>query len=201
MDLFFSPASPFARKVMLTAHLKGLADRIRTRPADTGGTGDPALNAANPLGKLPCLIVDGLTLFDSRVICEYLDAVGTGPAVFPATGPERWQTLTLGALGDGIADAALLMVYEKRMRPEDKYVESWVARQRTKIDRSIAVLEAAPPALDRGITYGPLTVAAAPGYLDLRHPGIWRERAPRLVAWLNDFAARVPAFAATRPPT
>jgi glutathione S-transferase len=199
MDLFYSPASPFARKVMMTAHLKGLADRIRTVVADTGA-GDPALNARNPLGKLPCLIVDGEALFDSRVICEYLDTQGSGPALFPASGRDRFRTLTLGALGDGMAEAALLMVYERRMRPEDKVVESWLQRQREKIQRSLAVLEAAPPSLTPQVTYGSIAVAAALGYLDLRHPGIWRDKHPKMVAWLDAFAKAVPAFEATRPP-
>jgi glutathione S-transferase len=199
MDLFYSPASPFARKVMMTAHLKGLADRIRTVVADTGA-GDPALNARNPLGKLPCLIVDGEALFDSRVICEYLDTQGSGPALFPASGRDRFRTLTLGALGDGMAEAALLMVYERRMRPEDKVVESWLQRQREKIQRSLAVLEAAPPSLTPQVTYGSIAVAAALGYLDLRHPGIWRDKHPKMVAWLDAFAKAVPAFETTRAP-
>ncbi len=137
MKLLFSPASPYARKVTITAAVKGVADQIETVPTDTFPLVNEDLRRENPLSKIPVLITDdGTRIFDSHVICEYLDSLAPEPRLFPASGPERFRTLTLGALADGILDAALLLVYEKRYRPEDKWVESWMQRQQAKIDNS-----------------------------------------------------------------
>jgi glutathione S-transferase len=199
MKLFGSPASPYVRKVLLTAALKGLGPQIQMVAADTN-KGDDALNRQNPLGKIPCLVTaDGQSIYDSHVVCEYLDSLAATPVLFPRTGTERWRTLTLAALGDGILDAALLLVYERRFRPEDKVVQAWVDRQQSRIDRALDQLEAAPPAMGAAPDYGHVTTAAALGYLDFRHGGKWRTGRPRLVAWLDSFAKAVPAFEATRP--
>jgi glutathione S-transferase len=199
MKLLSAPASPYGRKVKITAAIKGLTDRIDIVVTDTN-KGDPALNRANPLGKIPCLVLpSGQALFDSHVICEYLDSEGSGPVLFPRSGPERWRTLTLGALADGILDAALLLVYEKRFRPEEKHVQAWIDRQQAKIDGALDELEKAPPRWTVAPDYGHITLAAALGYLDFRHEGRWRAKHPKLVAWLDGFAAAVPAFAATKP--
>lgn len=197
--LMSSPLSPYSRKVKMTAVMKGLMGDLDVRAADTN-KGDETLNRHNPLGKIPCLIPPGeQAIFDSHVICEYLDSLKPTPVLFPRSGPERWRTLTLGALADGILDAALLLVYEKRFRPEDKHVQGWIDRQQSKIDRALDQLEPAPPAWGGSPDYGHVTLAAALGYLDFRHEGKWRARHPKLVAWLDRFAAAVPAFAATRP--
>lgn len=198
LKLFSSPASPYGRKVKLAAAMKGLTDRIEMLTADTN-KGDPDLVRYNPLGKIPCLVVDGEAIFDSHVICEYFDAIGSGPALFPKDGAARWRTLTLGALADGVLDAALLLVYEKRFRPEDKQVAAWIDRQWAKVNGALAHLEAAPPAVGAAPDYGHLTLAAALGYLDFRHGGMWRAGHPKLVAWLDGFAAAVPAFAESTP--
>lgn len=197
--LLSSPLSPYGRKVKMTAMIKNLMGELDVRPADTN-KGDEALNRQNPLGKIPCLIPPGgPAIYDSHVICEYLDSLKPTPVLFPRSGPERWRTLTLGALADGILDAALLLVYEKRFRPEDKHVQGWIDRQQSKIDRALDQLEPAPPAWGAFPDYGHVTLAAALGYLDFRHEGKWRAKHPRLVAWLDRFAAAVPAFEATRP--
>jgi glutathione S-transferase len=199
MKLMSSPLSPYGRKVKIAAGMKGLTDKIELLPTDTN-KGDDALNKLNPLGKIPCLITDdGEAVFDSHVICEYFDVVGSGPELFPKSGAERWRTLTAGALADGILDAALLLVYEGRFRPENMKVQAWVDRQQAKIDRSLAQLEKAPPAWKSNPDYGHLTLACALGYLDFRHGGKWRAGHPKLVKWLDEFAAVVPAFEATRP--
>jgi glutathione S-transferase len=112
---------------------------------------------------------------------------------------ERFRVLTLGALGDGILDAALLLVYEKRFRPEDKWVQSWIDRQQLKVDTALDYLEQKLPDWGEGLNYGHVTVACALGYLDFRHEGKWRATHPGLVAWLDRFAAAVPAFVATKP--
>lgn len=199
MTLLTGLLSPFGRKVRMAAQMKGLNERITIQAADTN-SGDPALNEKNPLGKIPCLITDdGQAIYDSHVICEYLDSLAPTPVLFPKSGAERWRTLTLGALGDGMCEAAVLLVYEKRFRPEGMAVQSWIDRQQSKIDRSLDQLEKAPPMWSQSPDYGHLTLAAALAYLDFRHDGAWRAGHPKLVAWLDAFAREVPAFGDTAP--
>jgi glutathione S-transferase len=199
MKLMSSPASPFGRKVRMTIAIKNLADRVEAMPVDAT-KGDGNLNAANPLGRIPALLLDnGEAIHDSHVICEYLDTVGSGPVLVPRGGDARWRTLTMGSLGDGLIEQALLQVYEGRFRPENMRVEAWIERLQSKIDRTLAHLDANPPAWGEHPDYGHLTVASALGYMDFRHGGRWREKHPALVAWLDRFAAAVPAFEATRP--
>ena len=199
MKLMSALLSPYGRKVKIAARMKGVDDQIELLPTDTN-KGDDALNKSNPLGKIPCLITeDGMAIFDSHVICEYLDTLSASPVLFPKSGVERFRTLTLGALADGILDAALLLVYEGRFRPENMKVQGWVDRQQAKVDRSLAQLEMAPPQWQGSPDYGHLTLAVALGYLDFRHGGKWRAGHPKLVKWLDTFAAAVPAFEATRP--
>ena len=197
MQLLSSPLSPYVRKVRLAAAIKGLEDAIETVAVDTNPGDSIEINSANPLGKIPILIDAGMQIFDSHVICEYLDSLRPAPVLFPKAGPERWNTLVLAALADGILEAALLLVYEKRFRPEDKWHAPWQQRQQAKIDRALDGLEQRPPA--GTADYGHLTLAAALGYLDFRHEGRWRARHPRLIAWLDAFAKAVPAFEKTRP--
>ncbi|HEY1245535.1 MAG TPA: glutathione S-transferase family protein [Hyphomicrobiaceae bacterium] len=200
MQLLSHPFSPYGRKVTLATALKGLEDRIEVTQVDTNPLDNPEVTAANPLGKIPALIVDGNTaIFDSHVICEYLDSLAPAPVLFPRSGAERIKTLTLGSLADGMLDAALLLVYEKRFRPEDKWHAPWQERQQAKIDRALDVLERKPPGWKESPDYGHLTLACALGYLDFRHEGKWRAGHPALVAWLETFAKAVPAFAASQP--
>ncbi len=200
MKLLSSPMSPYGRKVKLAAAMKGVSGQIEMQPTDTNVPSNEVLKRENPLAKIPVLVLaDGTQLFDSHVICEYLDSLAPTPRLFPAAGAERFNTLTLGALGDGLLDAALLLVYEKRFRPEDKWVQGWMDRQQAKIDNALDHLEANPPAWGQSPDYGHLTIAAGLGYLDFRHEGKWRARHPKLVAWLDKFAAAVPAFGETKP--
>ena len=180
MKLMSNPLSPYGRKVKLTMAMKGLTDRIEIVATDTNPGDNVALNTANPLGKIPCLVIDGGTaIFDSNVICEYLDSLAPTPVLFPKSGAERFKTLVLGSLADGILDAALLLVYEKRFRPEEKWHAPWQQRQQAKIDRALDELEKAPPAWGASPDYGHLTLAAALGYLDFRHEGKWRAGHPQ----------------------
>ncbi|MEM7774737.1 MAG: glutathione S-transferase family protein [Pseudomonadota bacterium] len=200
MRLLSSTSSPYVRKARLAAHIKGLINTIEIIPTDTRAAENPALAAANPLSKIPALVLDdGTTIFDSAVICEYLDAQVAHPVLFPGEGPARWRALTLGALADGVLDAALLLVYEKRFRPEEKWHPDWMARQQAKVDQALRHLEQAPPEWTSHPDYGHLTVACALGYLDLRQGGAWRTDHPNLVGWLNRYADAVPAFAETAP--
>ena len=193
-----SPPSPFGRKVKIAAAVLGLTDRFTVVMADTADPSD-ALRSQNPLGKIPALVFDdGETLFDSRVILEWLDLEAGGGRVLPADPKARFAALRLQALADGILDAAILIVYENRFRAETERSSAWVTHQAGKIDRALVHLEAAPPADDAAITVGTIALACALGYLDLRFAGRWRDSHPRLVAWLDAFAARVPAFETTR---
>jgi glutathione S-transferase len=200
MTLLSHPFSPYGRKVKIAIALKGLGDRIEVVQVDTNPLDNADITRANPLGKIPALVVDGDTaIYDSHVICEYLDSMAPAPVLFPAGGVERMRTLTLGSLCDGILDAALLLVYEKRFRPEDKWHAPWQERQQLKIERALDALERNPPTWGASPDYGHVTLACALGYLDFRHEGKWRAGHPGLVAWLEEFARAVPAFEATQP--
>lgn len=199
MILRHSPASPFVRKVKIAADVLGLADRIEMQDADTVAP-EAAFLAQNALGKIPTLVLeDGSTLFDSRVIVEYLDHLAGGGRVLPKEPTARFAALRLQALSDGILDAALLIVYEGRYREPPMRLQSWLDRQQDKIGRALAVLEASPPGQTDVPDVGQITLACALGYLDLRLAGSWRKDHPRLVAWLDKFAVHVPAFARTKP--
>jgi glutathione S-transferase len=198
MILRSMPASPYGRKVKICAALLGLTDRIKVEPADTTNANDN-LRTQNPLGKIPTLVLeDGMTLFDSRVIVEYLDSLAGGGKVMPRSMAKRLPVLRMQALCDGICDAALLIVYEGRYRSADMRVQSWVDLQQGKIDRALAAFEADPPKLPKQLTVGHVMLACALGYLDLRFEGKWRKKHPKLRRWLAKFEARVPAFDATK---
>ncbi len=191
------PPSPFGRKVKIAAAILGLSDRIEIKATDTLSPTD-SIRDENPLGKIPALIrPDGLVLFDSRVIVEYLDHLAGGGRILPAEPEARFDALRLQALADGLMDAALLRRYEVAFRPEGQRSATWDARQSDKIARALAALESDPPSADT-VTVGEIAVACALGYLDFRFEGTWRADHPKLVAFLDAFAAKVSAFEATR---
>lgn len=201
MKLRSSPASPFGRKTKIAAILCGI--HLDILPADTSDPAD-SLRVQNPLGKIPILLPDdGAPIYDSPVILDYLDAQAGGGCIIPSAGPARFEVLTAQALADGLMDAALLQVYEVRFRAESERSPSWVDRQASKVARALRAFEAAPPRPVEGLSgaahAGEITLACALGYLDFRFKGTWREDHPALVAWLDSFAARVPAFEATHP--
>jgi len=198
MILRSAPASPFARKVRIGASLLGLTAKIELQAADANDPAD-TLRKQNPLGKLPVLVLDdGTTIFDSRVILDYLDHLAGGGRIVPRDPMARIAAMRLQALCDGICDASLLVIYEDRFRPADKRVQSWIDRQAEKVERGLAALEAAPPKLDAVPDVGQIALACTLGYRDLRFNGTWRKQYPRLVAWLDKFAAQVPAFEETK---
>jgi glutathione S-transferase len=200
MILRSSPASPFARKVRIAASVLGLDGEITLEGADANDPGD-SIRRQNPLGKMPALVVeDGNVYFDSRVILDYLDHRAGGGRIVPAAPAARFAALRLQALADGIMDASILIVYEARWRPAEKHEAKWLDHQAGKVARALAALEQAPPPANATPTVGDIALACALGYRDFRFNGGWRADHPRLVAWLDDFAARVPAFAATKPP-
>ncbi len=191
MKLFFSPTSPYVRKCLAAALELGLSDRIELLL----GKGSPvlpdtAIAEHNPLGKVPTLITDdGQALYDSRVICEYLDHLAGGQ-LFPK-GQARWQALTLQALGDGLLDASLLARYEEALRPEALRWSDWRQGQLDKVRRALHALESGSPALDQQVHIGTLTIGCALWYIDLRYGELaWRDSHPKLAAWQAGFGQR-----------
>jgi len=196
MILRSSSASPFARKVRIAAIALGFSDQIEVIPADTSDPND-ALRSQNPLGKIPTLLLeDGRSIYDSAVILEYLDHKAGGARLIP-TDATRFEVLTRAALADGVADAALLMIYEQRWRESASHSARWLAHQSGKVARGLEALEASASDPLR-VDVATLALACALGYLDLRFGGAWRAKRKGLVAWLDVFSANVPAFEATR---
>lgn len=201
MKLYHSPASPYVRKVCVLLHELGRTadvtfDTIATTAFDTSDV----LVASNPLGKIPALVLDdGTTLYDSRVICAYLNDTFKG-SLYPQ-GARRWETLTLEATGDGIMDCAVSMAYEKRLRPENEQSPDWIEAQWGKVARAIAVLNARWIShLNGTLGMGHISVACALGYVDFRHGARnWREGNDALAAWFDGFESRS-SMQATLPP-
>jgi glutathione S-transferase len=198
MQLFFSPTSPYVRKVRVTAIEKGLGARIALVPCTAHAPG-PELLAANPLGRIPTLVGDAAgPLFDSPVICEWLDAEGEGPILVPASGADRWAVLRGQALADGVLDDAVALVMERR-RPESEQSPAVQAARLMAIRRALGWLEAEPGLLSGPLTLAQIAVGCTLGYLDFRLPALrWGEAYPALGAWYGVFAQR-PAMRATVP--
>ncbi len=198
MKLFHSPTSPYVRKVLLAAHELGLAGRIELLPSAAHPINrDKEIIALNPLGQVPTFITDdGTVLADSRVICEYLDAMAKG-GLFPAPGALRWQALTDQAMGDGLLGAALLARYETVVRPQDMQFPDWLDGQKSKMRDVVAYIEGRVGETGQRVDIGTITFACALSYLDLRFPDFgWRETAPKAALWYETFEKR-PSMQAT----
>ncbi len=201
MKLFTSSTTPFGRKVMVLILESGLSDRVEF--CSVSGTpinsGTMPLDQ-NPLGKIPALIAQEgeAAIYDSRVICRYLDALCAG-GLYP-TDKGLWPVLTLEATADGILDAAVLMVYESRLRPEALQYAPWVDAQWNKVSRALDAIEARwMGLLAAPVTMAHIAVGVALGYLDFRHSARdWRQGRPQLAQWEATFATR-PAMVQTRP--
>lgn len=201
MRLYQSPTSPYARKVLVVLHETGQLGDVELVPA-SGSPVDPgtAPVAQNPLGKIPTLErPDGPALYDSRVICRFLDH-RAGGRLYPEA-PRLWESLTLEATADGILDAAILMVYEGRLRPEGLRYEAWVEGQWSKVARALDALESRWTSHLHGpLDIGQIAVGCALGYIDFRHGDRdWRKAHPGLAAWYGGFARR-DSMEATVPP-
>ncbi len=192
MKLFFSPASPFVRKVKIAASLAGVADNITYVPATlTPVKEDISVAHANPLGKIPTLLLDdGTALYDSRVIVEYFDAIGK-TRILPPEGAERWRTLRYQAAADGMSDAAVLMRYEDFLRPAPFRWSEWSEGQWRKILRAADMFEAEADRLETGPAFNAVCPACALSYLDLRHAERdWRSGRPKLAAFYERYSQR-----------
>jgi glutathione S-transferase len=201
LKLLHAPTSPFVRKVMVCAHLAGLADRIKLMPSAAHPVRrDERIAVHNPLAKVPTLILpDGQALYDSRVICEYIASLGRNDYLFPASGPARWRALAQQSLGDGLLDAALLARYEITARPGDRQWPDWRDAQLVKVSASLDAIEAQAPFAEQHPTIGEITIGCALGYLDFRFPEIdWRAGHPQAARWFAAFQT-MPAMQATTP--
>lgn len=199
MKLYYSPTSPYVRKVLVVAHELGLDERIERLPSAAHPINrDRGIVAENPLGQAPTFLTDeGVMLADSRVICEYLDTLA-GDRLFPVAGPARWRALTDQALGDGALAAALLARYEAAVRPAEKQWRDWLDGQVEKITDTLALIEKNAATFGKRFDIGAITYACLLSYLDLRFPALsWRDGRPETAAWFARFDER-PSMAATR---
>jgi glutathione S-transferase len=201
LKIFYSAASPFVRKCLVLADELGLSARLERVPAAAHPVNrDRTIIAHNPLGKVPTLITDeGTVLYDSRVICEYLDELAGG-GMIPRRGPQRWRVLVEQSLADGIGDAAVLARYETALRPEALRWSDWAAGQLAKVACGLAELESRAVSFGDRVDVGTIAFACALGYLDYRFASLaWRDRHPNSAAWFEWFGGR-DSMVATRPP-
>ncbi len=196
MKITFSNASPYVRKALACAVARGIDGQLeRWVIAAT----DPAISEFNPLNKVPTLVTDDVgALFDSPVICEYLDTIGSAAPLFPATGAARWSALRLQALGDGIMDASQPRRREIGL-PQDEGRIAYIALQKGKVARALAALEKEVSSFGKLANIGEITVGCALGYLDFRFANEpWRPGHPKLTAWYEE-VLKLPALAQTMP--
>lgn len=198
MKLHWSPKSPYVRKVMVCAHELQVQQELHlVRSVAAMLKPNPQIMHDNPLSKIPTLVLDdGLALFDSVVICEYLND-RAGGSLFPLQAAARWQALRWHALGDGLLDALILWRNEReRAQPLAALIDAFDLKTRA----SLRLLEAEAKALAGApLSIGQVAVGCALGYLDYRFDALgWRNLAPALAAWNAQLAGR-PSFKATVP--
>jgi glutathione S-transferase len=202
MKLWYSPASPFVRKALVTYDETGLKVPLEIVEVSTNAiASDAGLRKVNPAGKIPALVLDdGSVLIDSPVICAYFDAVSDGVKLSPDDLPARFRAKTLEALADAIMDAAVITRYEITLRPEQYRWEDWVKGQLAKVQTGLDSLEKDwIGALNGKLTIGTIATGCALGYLDFRFSYLnWREGRPGLSDWYKEFSER-PAMLKTAP--
>lgn len=196
--LYFSLASPYVRKVLVMAHLRDVTDQIEIKSVDAFNP-TPEFLAVNPLGRLPALVTqDGALIADSRVICQFVDTLGSAPPLILQDGPRRFPDLTRAALADGILDSAIL-IRQESMRPTEDARTAHMTWHWNKIERALDWFEARPDALNTLMSQGDIAIACALGYLDFRFGDRdWRATRPQLAGWYGR-VCRLPAMQATAP--
>ncbi len=201
MKLLYSPLSPFVRKVMIVAIENGLDGKIEKVPSATNpSVPNPDIAKHNPLMKIPALVTDdGLELIESKVIVQYLDALG-GNKLIPASGKARWKALRMEAIADGLADAGILVRYEVAMRPKALHWPEWISGQLAKVGNALDALEREAGDLEGKLNIGNVAVACACTWLEFRDviPGARKTR-PKLFAWIDKANREIPSFASTMP--
>jgi glutathione S-transferase len=201
MKLYYTPTSAFVRKVLAVAHERSLVDRIELvtlRPSPLKA--DAELSRTNPLNKIPALCLeDGTVLYDSPVICEYLDALDGAPRLVPAAGPERWRVLRLQALADGVIDAGVLVYYERSQRPPEYLFQPWVDGQLQKVRQGLDALDAECARFAPGtVDLAQIATGACVAWLAFRNVLEPLEGRAQLARWYDAFQAR-PSMRATAP--
>ncbi|MCY4499922.1 MAG: glutathione S-transferase N-terminal domain-containing protein [Rhodospirillaceae bacterium] len=198
LKLRYNPMSPYIRKVVVMISETGLEDRVQ-RVLTHPWTENTDIGTVNPLGKVPTLeLEDGTSLYDSLVICDYLDSLHDGPKMIPASGMERWIVLRRHALGLGITDAAALHLFEHR-RQVGQRSPGWIERQWRAATRGLDQVEREVDDFDERLDLGQIGIACAIGIIDFRNPDCgWRETRPNLSAWWDRLMER-PSFAGTVP--
>ncbi len=193
----YSPgASPFVAKAAMVAKLSGID--VEMVAGDVAG-GDPAIDAANPLSKIPCLVLDdGFAVYDSRTITRYLDRTGSGN-LFPATDPDLLKAERMEALCDGVCDCLVGSMYEHRMRPENFVYQGWIDRLWGKAERGLDALANDPPPAGEDRHIGSVALYALVGYLNLRFAGKWENGREALISWAAEFEAAHPELADLKP--
>ena len=202
MKLMYAQASPFARKVRVSAIELGLGDAIELVPTPVapGNPNQAYAQAYNPLRKVPALeLEDSTVLYDSTVICEYLEARAGGARITPGAGDDRWRVLTRHALAQGMCEAAVLLRYETSLRPEELRWPTWVEDQWGKIWNGLDWFEANAEALEGPVNLAHIALGCFLGYSDFRFAETdWRARYPRLDGWYAGIS-RHESFTATDP--
>jgi glutathione S-transferase len=188
MKLWYSPASPFVRKVLVFAHEVGLADKIALVPGNVWEP-DTEITKDNPLGKVPALATPDGVFAGSYLCCEYLDTLHTGPRLIPQDGPGRWPVLQLHAFADGMIEATVARVIEQVRRPKEFVYQGTLDRQDSKIIRTLDRI--ASMTLPQTTSIATITLGCALGYLDFRAPQLaWRDGRGPLSQWYATFSAR-----------
>ncbi len=201
MQLYYSSTSPFVRKVLICAIESGLAGKIENLACAAHPVQrDRGMVQANPLAQVPTLITDeGMSLYDSPVICEYLCTLSGNDTLIPRPGPARWQALVEQALADGLMNAAVMARAEIHIRPKDMQWQPWLDGQMSKIGDCLAQFERWTEGFGDRLDIGTISVACALGYLDFRHSAIeWRKDYPTLHAWYQGFEQQ-PSMRQTAP--
>jgi glutathione S-transferase len=198
MILVYTPSSPFARKVCIVAHEKGLFDQLQLVECSSFADLE-RVQSFNPVGKIPVLVLDdGTALYDSTVICEYLDETGKGERLTPASGMPRWLALRGQALADDMMAIAVGLTMEFR-RPEAARSQPAIERSRRQLMKPLAAMEDDLARLPNTLAMTHISYASILGYLDFRHSDLpWRTSHPRLSSWFDAFSER-PSMQATKP--
>jgi glutathione S-transferase len=200
MRLMHGKLSPFVRKVMIAAIEKGLEDRIEIVPTAVGaGKVNRELMQLNPTGKIPTLVLDdGASVYDSLVICDYLDSVKEEPKLVPSAGPARLSALRLNAIADGLLVAGVLAKGELSRPPEKQWPE-WLDAQFAKVRQCVVALDQSIAVDGSRMSVGTIATICALGWLDFRVPEVtWRTGHPALAVWFDEQSKR-DAVARTRP--
>ena len=198
MKLFYTPTSPYARKVRIVALEKGLQDKISeviAPPSDN----PPELQKTNPLGAIPALLLEnGESIYDSMVIGAYLDSLSKDNPLYPSSGIEKFRAMRAEALANGVMESGVAIVYERR-RTDTGVSQKIVDKHLKAIDRCLPVMESESANFGKDIDIRQIAFGAALGYIAFRLPEVnWPAKAPKLAKWYEAFSQR-PSIKATEP--